>query len=31
LKIYKQPLSRLAAWLAKNKEDAGNEYPQHDA
>ena len=27
LNIYKEPLSRLAAWLAKNKEDAGNEYP----
>lgn len=27
LNIYNQPLSRLAAWLAKNKEDARNEYP----
>lgn len=28
LKIYRQPLSRLASWLAKNKECASNEYKQ---
>lgn len=27
LKIMNEPLSRLAVWLAKNKEDASNEYP----
>ena len=27
LNIYKEPLSRIAIWLAKNKEDARNEYP----
>jgi CRISPR type IV-associated protein Csf1 len=27
LNIKNEPLSRLAVWLAKNKEDAGNEYP----
>jgi len=27
LKIYRQPLARLAAWLCKNKEESENEYP----
>jgi CRISPR type IV-associated protein Csf1 len=27
LNIYKEPLSRLAVWLAKNKQEAGYEYP----
>jgi hypothetical protein len=27
VRIQYQPISRLAAWLAKNKEDAQNEYP----
>lgn len=31
LNIYNEPLSRLAAWLAKNKEEAGYEYPAANA
>lgn len=27
LNIYREPLSRLAAWLSKNKKEAGYEYP----